>query len=80
LESVESTKLELKSYLKGNGIGTLIQWGGQAIHRLKNLGFTQHLPYTDQLFERLLMLPMNMSVTDDDVCYICDHIRQFYGK
>lgn len=71
---------ELKAYLKENGIGTLIQWGGQAIHHLKKLGFTQSLPFTDRLFERLLMLPMNMSITDDDVAYICDHVRRFYGR
>ena len=71
---------ELKAYLKENGIGTLIQWGGQAIHHLKKLGFTQSLPYTDRLFERLLMLPMNMSIADDDVGYICDCIRRFYGR
>jgi len=71
---------ELKEYLKENGIGTLIQWGGQAIHHLKALGFTQTLSFTDHLFERLLMLPMNMSVTDEEVCYISEHIRRFYGR
>ena len=57
---------DLKQYLKEHGIGTLIQWGGQAVHQLTALGFTQHLPYTDRLFARLLMLPMNMSLSDDD--------------
>ena len=71
---------ELKQYLKDHGIGTLIQWGGQAIHQLKALGFTQHLPYTDRLFARLLMLPMNMSLSDEDVHYVCDCIRAFYGR
>lgn len=70
----------LKQYLKDGGIGTLIQWGGQAIHHLKSLGFTQTLPYTDRLFARMLMLPMNMFLADDDVHYVCDHIRRFYGK
>ncbi len=70
---------QLKQYLKENGIGTLIQWGGQAVHQLKALGFTQSLPQTDRLFERLLMLPMNMSLTDDEAAYICEHIRSFYG-
>jgi dTDP-4-amino-4,6-dideoxygalactose transaminase len=69
----------LKAYLKDHGIGTLIQWGGQAIHHVKVLGFTQHLPYTDWLFSRLLMLPLNMATTDADVCHVCGHIRQFYG-
>ena len=70
---------ELKEYLKMHGVGTLIQWGGQAVHQLKALGFTQCLPHTDKLFTRLLMLPMNMSLSDDDVHYVCDRIRAFYG-
>ena len=70
---------EIKQHLKDRGIGTLIQWNGEAIHHLKTLGFTQHLPYTDWLFTRMLMLPMNMSLSDDDVHYICDNIRAFYG-
>jgi len=71
---------ELKQYLKDQGIGTLIQWGGQAVHQLKALGFTQHLPYTDYLFTRMLMLPMNMALSDDDVAYVCDQVRRFYGR
>jgi dTDP-4-amino-4,6-dideoxygalactose transaminase len=70
---------ELKQYLKDHGVGTLIQWGGQSIHQLKALGFTQRLPHTDWLFRRLLMLPMNMSLSDDDVCCVCDHICAFYA-
>jgi len=69
----------LKQYLSRHGIGTLIQWNGQAIHQLKALGFKQHLPHTDWLFARLLMLPLNMSLSDDDVQYVCDNIRAFYG-
>lgn len=70
---------ELKAHLKDRGIGTLIQWGGQAIHQLKVLGFTQNLPYTDRLFSRMLMIPMNMSLADDDLHYVCDTIRAFFG-
>jgi len=70
---------DLKQYLKEHGIGTLIQWGGQPVHQCKELGFTQHLPYTDWLFTRMLMLPMNMSLSDDDVHYVCGHVRSFYG-
>ena len=70
---------ELKAYLKDHGIGTLIQWGGQAVHQMKALGFTQSLPYTERLFTRILMVPMNMSLTDDDLDYVCDTIRDFYG-
>lgn len=69
----------LKQVLKDNGIGTLIQWGGQAVHQLKVLGFTQILPSTDRLFKRMLMLPLSMAVTDEDVEYVCDTVRAFYG-
>jgi dTDP-4-amino-4,6-dideoxygalactose transaminase len=68
----------LKSRLAECGIGTLVQWNGQAIHQLKSLGFTQSLPKTDRLFERLLMLPMNMSLTNEDVEYVCDLTVEFY--
>jgi dTDP-4-amino-4,6-dideoxygalactose transaminase len=70
---------ELKEYLKAHEVGTLIQWNGRAVHHCKTLGFTQELPYTDNLFARMLMLPMNMTLSDDDVAYVCDHIRRFYG-
>jgi dTDP-4-amino-4,6-dideoxygalactose transaminase len=69
----------LKEYLKENGVGTLIQWGGQAVHQLKALGFTQDLPRTDLLFHRMLMLPMNMALSDEDLEYVCETIRTFYG-
>lgn len=67
----------LKEFLAESGIGTLIQWGGSAIHHFKKLGFTQELAYTDKLFDRMLMVPMNMSLTDDDVNYVCDKIIEF---
>jgi dTDP-4-amino-4,6-dideoxygalactose transaminase len=71
---------ELKAHLREQGVGTLIQWGGKAVHQFRKLGFTQHLPRTDELFARLLMLPMNTALSDDDVEYVCDCIRGFYGR
>lgn len=68
----------LRQYLKERGVGTLIQWGGKAVHQFPALGFRQPLPYTEQLFQRLLMLPMNTSLSNDDVAYVCDCIRTFY--
>ncbi len=69
---------ELKAHLEKHGVGTLIQWGGKAVHKFRKLGFTQNLPFTERLFRRMLMLPMNMSLTDDDVDYVCDCIIDFY--
>ncbi len=69
---------ELRAFLKERGVGTLIQWGGKAVHQFSKLGFTQRLPHTEALFTRLLMLPMNTALSDDDAGYVCDCIHEFY--
>lgn len=69
---------ELRTWLSDNGVGTIIQWGGKPVHQFKGLGFNVSLPATERLFERCLMLPMNMMVTDDEVAYIAELIRDFY--
>ncbi len=69
---------DLKMYLGENGIGTLIQWGGQAVHQFKQLGFNQVLPNTEKFFERCIMLPMNVFISNDDVDYICEKVESFY--
>lgn len=71
---------ELKKYLSEKNIGTLIQWGGKGIHQFKQLGFTQKLPNTNKFFERCIMLPMNIFISDEDVEYICNSIKSFYRK
>lgn len=68
----------LKDNLAQNSVGTLIQWGGKPVHQFKKLGFTDDLPVTDSLFKRMLMLPMNLSVRDEELEYICDLIHDFY--
>lgn len=70
---------ELKAYLAEKGVGTLIQWGGKPVHQFRKLGFRQELLFTERLFERMLMLPMNMSLTDEDVEYVCDCVIEFYS-
>ena len=69
---------DLKNSLANFGIGTLIQWGGKGVHQWEGLGFTQKLPSVERFFERSIMLPMNMFISDDDVLYICDSIKNFY--
>lgn len=70
---------ELKAYLSDGGVGSLVQWGGKAVHQFHKLGFNNSLPYTERLFERMLMLPMNMSLSDDDIYYVCNRIIDFYS-
>ena len=69
---------DLKLHLSERGIGTIIQWGGKGVHQWEGLGFTQKLPKVERFFERSIMLPMNMFISDEDVLYICDSIKNFY--
>ena len=79
---VESGRREaLREHLKRDGIGTIIQWGGKPVHHFEGLGLRGvHLPQTDRLFQRCFLLPMNTSLTDDEVDYICGSVRRFYGR
>lgn len=70
----------LKEYLDTKGIGTLIQWGGTPIHQWRLLGFTQDLPKVDAFFKECIMLPMNTFISDEDVAYVCNNVREFHGK
>ena len=69
---------ELRAFLKSRHIGSALPWGGKAVHQWPRLGFTVRLPFTERLFERVLLLPLNLSLTHHDVHYICDTIEEFY--
>jgi dTDP-4-amino-4,6-dideoxygalactose transaminase len=71
---------DLRAFLGRNGVGTLIQWGGKPVHQFAALGLRGELPYTDALFRRCLMLPMNMMVQLDDAEFIAATVRDFYGR
>jgi dTDP-4-amino-4,6-dideoxygalactose transaminase len=74
-----SRRDDLRKHLADKGVGTIIQWGGTPVHAFKKLGFDVSLPVTERFFERCLMLPLNMMVTDDEVTYIAAAVREFYG-
>lgn len=69
----------LKGFLANEGIGTIVQWGGKALHQFANLGFQCNLPNTDKFFQKCLLLPMNTSLTDKEVDFICSKIHLFYS-
>ncbi|MEP5620949.1 MAG: DegT/DnrJ/EryC1/StrS family aminotransferase, partial [Hyphomicrobiales bacterium] len=73
---------ELQSYLSENGVKTIIQWAGTPVHHFEELGFGKHqftdLPRTDWFFERCLLLPMHMGLTDAEVDYVIDKVLTFY--
>tara|TARA_B100000989_G_scaffold148979_1_gene111065 strand:+ start:20061 stop:21167 length:1107 start_codon:yes stop_codon:yes gene_type:complete len=79
-ELVAEDRDSLRDFLSENGIGTLVQWGGMAIHHFKQLGFSQNLVNTDNFFKGCLMLPMNLFISDEDVEFISSKIRKFYNS
>ena len=77
-EAEFSDRDQLKKFLFNMNIGTIIQWGGQPIHQIKSLGIKAILPETDKLFEKCLMLPMNTTLTNDQVYSVIKSIKDFY--
>jgi dTDP-4-amino-4,6-dideoxygalactose transaminase len=77
---IEATQRdELQRFLSEWGIGTLQQWDGKAVHQWPKLGLKALLPNTEEFFTRCLMIPMNMSLSDEDVYFICETIKKFYN-
>lgn len=70
---------DLQLFLKSQGIGTLIQWGGKGIHQWDHVMHFKVLPETDKFFKNCLMLPLNLFISNDDVEFVCDMICQFYS-
>ncbi|MCK4307173.1 DegT/DnrJ/EryC1/StrS family aminotransferase [candidate division WOR-3 bacterium] len=70
---------ELFSYLKEHGIETLIHWKKPVWeHTRLELG-QYHLPETESLCKEVLSLPVNTEITDNQVSYAIECIRNFYG-
>ncbi len=70
---------ELKAFLGDHGVGTLIQWSGQPVHSITELGVRGEAPNTTRIFERCLLLPMNQLLSEADVDHVIAVIREFYG-
>lgn len=69
---------DLKKYLGDKGIGTIVQWAGTLIHQFDKLGIKGDSPKADAMNERFLMLPMHTALTNDDVSFVIDNVRNFY--
>jgi dTDP-4-amino-4,6-dideoxygalactose transaminase len=68
----------LRAHLDASGVKTVIQWGGKTIHQFPKLNLNADLPRTQKLAERFFLLPMNTSLSDDDVDYVCEQIQRFH--
>lgn len=72
---------KLKNFLKENGIETLIQWKNVPINKLSLPKFkNSFLKITSNYFKNCLCLPINSSLTEKEIHYICNKINFFYAK
>ena len=71
----------LKEFLASCGVATAVHYP-VPIHRQEAYCTLQNpvpLPWTEKVNEEILSLPMYPELTDTEVCYITDSIREFFG-
>ena len=69
---------ELATHLKQHGVETLIHWPKPVWeHKGLELG-EHHLPETESICREVLSLPMNTEMTNEQVEYTVECIREFY--
>ena len=71
----------LAAYLKGNGIGTCVYYP-VPLHLQKcfaYLGYKEgDFPVAEKLCGEVLALPIYPEITEDEVSYVCEKIKEFY--
>jgi dTDP-4-amino-4,6-dideoxygalactose transaminase len=71
---------DLQSYLRARGIGTIVQWAGKAVHQFPELDLGSHsIPKVEAFVQRCLLLPMNTSLSNEEIEYTCEQTRSFYA-
>jgi dTDP-4-amino-4,6-dideoxygalactose transaminase len=71
---------DLVDFLYKNNIGTLVSWP-KPTHHHRALGLERfQLPNTESVSREVVSLPMHPALTDDEVGYVIDKIREFLIK
>ena len=68
---------ELKDYLRENGIGSREFY--PPLHSEPVYGYDLSFPVAEEVSAKGLWLPSGISVTDEQIKYICNAIRRFYS-
>lgn len=69
----------LIKHLADNGIESLVHWR-TPLHKQKALGLGKYkLPMTEAISNEVVSLPMYPELTGEQVEYVCEKIRGFYG-
>jgi aminotransferase len=67
---------ELAKHLRSHNVYTTFRY--YPLHRVFQTG--QHLPGADYAADNTLLLPLHQGLTDGDVQFVCDKVKEFYGK
>ncbi|MDP2168345.1 MAG: DegT/DnrJ/EryC1/StrS family aminotransferase [Thermodesulfovibrionales bacterium] len=71
---------ELVNFLNARGIEVMLPWGGKGVHQFTALTLnTFNLPRTDELFRKVVMLPIYPELDDEQVKYVAQAICEFYN-
>lgn len=71
---------ELFDFLKKRGVEVLIK-DPLALHRHPAIGLSHfNLPFTEQLAKEVISLPMYPELTDEQIEYVINCLREFYSK
>ncbi len=70
----------LVSHLNERGIEIMLPWGGKGVHQFNALGIGKvKLPKTEDFFKKALMLPMYPELNNNQIRYIIQVVKDFYG-
>ena len=69
---------DLVNFLNKKNIGTIKQWGGFSIAHFSKLGYVlEDFPSVKDLFDKLLLLPLNHMMNEDQILYIAKVLMNF---
>lgn len=69
---------QLRQFLQAKGIGTILPWGGKAVHQFSHLKLDQKLSYTEHWMSRSLLLPLHERLASTDIKTVASAIHAFY--
>jgi len=79
-EVVAERRDGLREYMKQNGIGTILPWAGKAVHQFGLPGIKiMDVSLTEDIFQGVMLLPMNQYLDKLEASRIIDVIREYYG-
>ena len=68
---------KLLEFLKDNGIGSRIFY--PPLHAEPAYGYEGHYPITEEISKKGLWLPSAITLTDEQITYVCGKVREYYN-